>query len=1013
MPIAVNCSCGQVYQVRDEYAGRPVQCSCGQIVSVPSLDRPATGPRLRLPPEAVPVSAVPSAPAASAPALLLVCTLCIIVGGAGLALALNWHHLANLFGSSSPAVVEDAAEPEPEPDPAPIKPPVADPRGKEKSPAVDLSPPLPVRHPPFEGHAATVFRVAFSPDSLRALTASGGVTGEGDRQTPAEDSTLRLWDVRSGQLVKRWQGFGDGISAAAFSPGGRFAIIAAAGRKTKDAFAPGADLDLHVWDLREGKEIRKLTGHLGEVFCITISPDGKQALSGGKDRVIRLWETETGREINRLVGHSNTVNSVAFTPDGRFALSGGSDQTVRYWELERGVEVRQLAGHQDIVWSVAVAPDGRHALSAGGYQSGPGNRGLVPGSKDFAIRLWDLTNGKELRRLEGHTEAVSALAFTPDSRRVVSASADRSVRLWLAGTAAQIQSFTEHTRLIHSVAVSLDGKHALSGGEGGELKAWRLPAELSDLQRALREGVMAERIKAAGELGQYGTEARHVIPDLLRSAMGDDEGLRRASLASLVLIGKPQPDHLAQLEPLLLPGVPLEVRRHVLDSLAALGPDAKPASASIAGLLKDGDPTLRTRAARALGLLGPKNRDLVQPLLIEALRDTNADVSTAARQGLDALGLAPPSELKPLTAFLADPVDVVRRYALDALAGMKENARPAAAEVVRVASRDASPELRRVALQALTAINPRDKIVLDAFAAGLKDPSASVVRQAVKGLVEAGAEVALPGLLAALEHKDAEVVKSAEEAIDNTKWDKTNAKALGDGLLVAAPAGRTRLLKILAGLGADAEDAVAGLRELLKKTEAKDAPALIATIAKLGVIAKEAGPELVPFLKRDPKVTVVPPLALETAHLLVDIEAMEVTEAIPVLISAIRVEDEEDESGERRDRAMKALVKVGKPAVPRLARALEGEYAAGNARTPAGAARAKARYRVMEVLVGIGPKVAATPDVLKVLASLERFEPFPEVRVAARQARMMLMQKDDPAMKDDAKEMQKDAKKDG
>ncbi len=1011
MPIAVNCSCGQQYQVREEYAGRPVQCvACGHVVSVPTADRPVSGPRLRLPPEAVPVADVPVAtPAPSGPAHLLACVLLLIVGGAGILLALNWHHLDNLFGSAQPSAVGETDDVELAP---PVTPPAVEPPPRDKPPAVDPPPPPPVRHPPFEGHAGTIFRVGFRPDSLHALSASGGVTGEGDKQGATEDSTLRLWDVRSGQQLKRWQGFIDGISAAAFSAGGRFAVLAAAGRKTKEGWTAGADLDLHLWDLREGKELRKLSGHLGEVFCIAIAADGKQALSGGKDRVVRLWEIETGREINRLVGHTNTVNSVAFTPDGRHALTGGSDQTVRYWDLDKGAEVLQLPGHQDIVWSVAIAPDGRHALSAGGYQAGPGNKGLVPGSKDFAIRLWDLTSGKELRRLEGHTEAVSALAFTPDSRRVVSTSADRTVRLWLAATGVQLQSFTGHKRLIQTVAVAPDGKTALTGGDGGELKVWTLPAELSDLQRALREGALAERIKAAGELGQYGTEARHLIPDLLRAALADDEGLRRAALTSLVLIGKPRPEHLPLLEPLLLPAVPLEVRRHVLDSLAALGPDAKPAAPSLAGLLKDGDATLRTRAARALGLLGPKNRDFVQPLLVESLRDTDDNVVTAARQGLDALGIAPPAEVKPLALLLADPVEVVRRYALDALAAMKENARPAAADLVRIAARDPSAELRRLALQALAAIDPRDKATLDVFVLGLKDRETAVARQAVKGLVQAGAEAALPGLLAALEHKDADVVKAAEEAIDSTKWDKTHAKALGEGLLVAAVPVRVRLLKVLAALGPDAEDAVPGLRELLKKTEPKDALPLIGTVAKIGAGAKAAGPELVPFLKRDPKVLAIPPLALETAHVLVEIEALEAAEAVPILISAIRIEDEEDATIERRDRAIKALIKVGKPAVSRLARSLEAEYYIGNIRTPAASVRAVARFKVMEVLVGIGPKAAATPEVFKVLAFLERNEPFNQVQAAARQARIMLMQKEDLPGKDAVKDA-REPKKDG
>ena len=53
----------------------------------------------------------------------------------------------------------------------------------------------------------------------------------------------------------------------------------------------------------------------------------------------------------------------------------------------------------------------------------------LPAARDGVIRLWDLA-GKELAKLEGHEDEVTAVAFSPDGQWLVSGSRDGTALVW-------------------------------------------------------------------------------------------------------------------------------------------------------------------------------------------------------------------------------------------------------------------------------------------------------------------------------------------------------------------------------------------------------------------------------------------------------------------------------------------------------------------------------------------------------------------------------------------------------
>ncbi|TGZ80748.1 hypothetical protein EX30DRAFT_307236, partial [Ascodesmis nigricans] len=73
--------------------------------------------------------------------------------------------------------------------------------------------------------------------------------------------------------------------------------------------------------------------------------------------------------------------------------------------------LQTLEGHSNVVHTLAFSPDGK-TLASGSED----NTTLASGSSDHTVRLWDPTTGASRGTLEGHSNAVHTLAFPPDGK---------------------------------------------------------------------------------------------------------------------------------------------------------------------------------------------------------------------------------------------------------------------------------------------------------------------------------------------------------------------------------------------------------------------------------------------------------------------------------------------------------------------------------------------------------------------------------------------------------------------
>ncbi|MEG4273977.1 AAA-like domain-containing protein [Microcoleus sp. M2_D5] len=122
-------------------------------------------------------------------------------------------------------------------------------------------------------------------------------------------------------------------------------------------------------------------------------------------------------------------------------------------------ERNYLEGHSNSVRSVAFSPDGLTLASA---------------SSDHTIKLWHLQTQKPIATLTGHSNSVYSVVFSPDGKTLASGSEDNTIKLWNLESQKSIGTLTGHSNSVYSVAFSPDGKTLASASSDNTIKLWNL-----------------------------------------------------------------------------------------------------------------------------------------------------------------------------------------------------------------------------------------------------------------------------------------------------------------------------------------------------------------------------------------------------------------------------------------------------------------------------------------------------------------------------------------------------------
>lgn len=306
--------------------------------------------------------------------------------------------------------------------------------------------------------------------------------------TGSYDSTIKIWNIHTGEELRTLRGHGSGVRALQFDD-------------TK-LISGSLDCTLKVWNWVTGDCIGTYSGQPQGIIGLHF--DSAILASGSMDGTIKVWEFQD-KSTFLLRGHTDWVNAVKVDSASRTVFSASDDCTVRLWDLDTRACIRTFEGHVGQVQQVVALPpefefekndrddhDGASSMTSSDSQdsithtapdvptSEPWGAGFTNGARrlpphyiltgalDSTIRLWDTITQKCLRTYFGHVEGIWALAA--DTLRFVSGAEDRMTKVWDPRTGKCEKTFTGHAGPV--TCVGLSDSRICTGGEDCEVRMY-------------------------------------------------------------------------------------------------------------------------------------------------------------------------------------------------------------------------------------------------------------------------------------------------------------------------------------------------------------------------------------------------------------------------------------------------------------------------------------------------------------------------------------------------------------
>lgn len=114
-----------------------------------------------------------------------------------------------------------------------------------------------------------------------------------------------------------------------------------------------------LWDLRIGRAILPIYGHVKQILCSSFSSNGYHLATGSDDNTIRLWDLRRKNCFYIIPAHTKLISDLVFQPNNSYFLASASyDNTCKIWSVKDWSLVKNMEAHEAKVTSISISNDG-------------------------------------------------------------------------------------------------------------------------------------------------------------------------------------------------------------------------------------------------------------------------------------------------------------------------------------------------------------------------------------------------------------------------------------------------------------------------------------------------------------------------------------------------------------------------------------------------------------------------------------------------------------------------------